>query len=159
LSARLLQSILPSKGCQEFPFSRDPRFFGIIHYLTTRCGGNGHSHGVIEVSAKKVHTGPVANVADVGNDSHFWSPDEPDHYSLQSSHNSPYLVTWLIEWTELDRQTKRKDLSGHFQAGDFKVANPQEVRMIRLRQPGKASDNCTDWLGLSRFELFGSLIQ
>ena len=158
---------------------------GIIHYLTSKFGGNVHVKRVVEVTASSYdgkERGPQT-VVDLGDDSSWLiSQDKPGQwirydfktwgvaptsYSIRSHCGPSYPKSWVLEvsndgsdgsWHEVDRRVDNTDLKGRFVTHHFPIANPpsEKFRFIRLILTDKSHRN-DNVLCLSSLEIFGTL--
>lgn len=61
-------------------------------------------------------------------------------------------------WIAIDRRQNRSELNGPMKAATFKVQNTVQCRFIRLTNIGETTRG-DDYLHLSAWEIFGTLIQ
>jgi hypothetical protein len=105
-------NVRSSQPSRAFPYRSSP-LDGIISHLTSKFGGNVHDRNVVTITANRAYDDhpyyAAKNVADLGTNSHFHSPNEanqsisfdfrnltiaPTHYSLRvnnSDRNSYHL--------------------------------------------------------------------
>jgi hypothetical protein len=168
-------------------FQSEKPLDGIIAHLTAKCKGNVHVNNVIEITANRRYNANMSyaeqNVADFGAPSLFHSANEPNqwicydfrdmsviptHYSIGSNQdgrvNGHNLKSWVVEgsgdgivWIPLDIRENNNDLNDRDVVRSFPVARSVRCKLIRLRQTGK-NHGGNDYLVISSFELFGSLI-
>jgi hypothetical protein len=132
----------------------------------------------------------VENVVDLGDSSsHFWSKDSPNQwfsydfcerrivcrsYVIRTTSGGDsgfnHLRSWVIEisddsegpWTVIDRRTDNSQLNSRSAIARFDIENPEESRLIRLRQTDKnyyhSPSGCTHSIVISALEIFGDLI-
>jgi hypothetical protein len=74
------------------------------------------------------------------------------------------MRSWRVEgsvdgadWKELDRRENDQTLTGKAQTATFRMENPLDVRMIKISELGRNSNNCY-CLEMSALEIFGVLI-
>jgi hypothetical protein len=164
----------------QFPFTSDP-LSGLISHLTTKCGGNVHDKGAVEITASSPESGAPWSTADLGTNSYFHSKNEPGewicwdfkalrieptHYTIRTWNaipNSYHLKSWAVEgsddgasWTEIDQRENNSDLNDRLAVKTFAIARSESFRRIRLRQtgPNHTGDN---YLVLNDFEVFGAV--
>jgi hypothetical protein len=151
---------------------------GIIAHLTRECGGNVHQRGIVDITARTTYSErwPPYHVAEFGARNFFNSNNEPDqwlcydfkamriaptHYSIRAW-GSYDLRHWVIEgskdgveWVEMDRRDSN-ELTGN-QMHTWRIANPRDVRMVRIRQLGlnHSGDN---YLEMAEFEIYGDIL-
>jgi hypothetical protein len=92
----------------------------------------------------------------------------PTHYTIRTFGGGPggrHLKSWVIEtsadgesWWEVARQEGNEQLNGRCFTGTFAVAGGGECRFIRLVNIGRNHFG-DDGLGISVWEIFGSLIE
>jgi hypothetical protein len=93
----------------------------------------------------------------------------PTHYSIRSIHfgwaDDPNLRSWLVEtsndatvWKEIDRQEGTLELKGQNVTKTFETVNDDPCRFVRLVNIGRNHAG-NDSLAISRFDIFGSLIE
>ena len=168
----------------QFPYDRARPMYGIISYLTRRCGGNVHKMGVVNITGSSVWGGWHAHfAADLGDEtSCFQSNNERDSwicydfknnrvrpigYSIRSydegrGHCHP--KSWDIEcsndgtsWQVLNRIVKASSLNGRRLCWNYSVTDSKTFfRFFRLRQTGK-NHNGNHRLALCALEIFGGL--
>jgi hypothetical protein len=159
---------------------------GIISNLSSRFGGNVSDLGIVSVTSKSTCSSNFLpkNAVDLTVDSKFGSQSEPNqwlcydfkdrrvevrHYSIRSQFDAgagaSHPKSWVIEgsddcenWTELDSQTNNSDLNDQNKICTWPTKIRMKSRYIRLRQTG-LNHNGTDFLWISSFELFGSLME
>jgi hypothetical protein len=162
----------------QFPFTSDP-LGGLVSHLTTKCGGNVHDKGAVEITASSVDgDNRPLNAADLG-DTHssYFSQNEPGawidwdfkalrieptHYTIWAYVSGHYLKNWAVDgsadgasWTEIDRRENNSDLNDEYAVETFAVARSGSFRMIRLLMTGPNHDGA-NYLFLRAFELFGA---
>jgi hypothetical protein len=91
----------------------------------------------------------------------------PTHYTIRTCGGPPgwyHLKSWLVEtsadgegWREVAREEDNEQLNGELLTGTFAVADGGECRFIRLVNIGRSYGG-SDWLMISAWEIFGSLI-
>jgi hypothetical protein len=164
----------------EIPLREDESVHGIIWYLTRKHGGNVHEEGIVTITSKSVVDddlmNALRNAAALVDDTGFQSKDEPGQWICWDFHKmrvrpthytirSYLLKSWVVEssldgvnWTEIDRKTD----NDHFRVGwspvSYAVSNSADCRFIRLTQTGKTHGG-QDWLCVSAFEVFGTLLE
>jgi hypothetical protein len=171
------------RGCQIFIAGKGPgkeekdqvALSGIISYLTTKCGGNVHDRGVVEITASSVSNRYYPqNAADLGNwNSFFCSKDKPRQWicldfktvRIESTHYTirvSYLKSWAIKgsddgalWTEIDRHENNNDLCSLMSVKTFMVSRSGSFGKIRLLQTGP-NDEGNNQLIVRAFEVFGA---
>jgi hypothetical protein len=167
-------------GIVEIPMKEDKSKEGIICYLTKKHGGKLHEKGIVTLASKSVFAGKTEyaakNVADLTSDSFLHSKGapgqwvswdfgrmriRPTHYTI----NGYKPKSWLLEgsldgqkWTEIDRQTNRRDFWDGWNTASFAASDLAEVRFIRLTQTDKRHGDF-DSLLLRAVEFFGTLYQ
>jgi hypothetical protein len=196
LRSRLLLPVFPSPPpscpndhCSQaacvFPYRASP-LDGIISHLTSKFRGNVYDRSVVTITANRAasdHSYYAAkNVADLGTDSYFQSPNEanqsisfdfrnltitPTHYSLRMyspEPNSYHLKNWVLEgspdgnsWIELDRCENNNDLNSSYALKTFSVSRSDLVCVICLREIGPNHQNNNHMIFTS-FEVFGSVV-
>ncbi|OHT00654.1 hypothetical protein TRFO_32623 [Tritrichomonas foetus] len=151
-------------------------FNGIIHYLTTKCGGNVHSKKVIKITSSSNGFNKPYQVADFGWKS-YWNTEyqsnawikydfkkmkiQLSNYSIKTGYwDGVHLQNWVIEgssdgekWKIIDER-KTKELNGNFITKSFKCESNEAFRYIRLRQINESAFDC---LELCNLEFFGRL--
>jgi hypothetical protein len=171
---------------RNLPFESSSPLAGIIGYLTSRCDGNVHDRGVMNITAHRSGSDNLIyspqNVADFGINLVFHSVNEQNqsicldfkdikirstHYSVRMYSGGPdscHLKNWVIEgstdgksWNEINRRENNTDLNSSRAIKTFKVSKVGTFRMIRLRQIGLNHQN-DNFLIFTAFELFESLI-
>jgi hypothetical protein len=90
------------------------------------------------------------------------------HYTIRTYGGDPgdaHLKSWLVEtsadgetWREVTREEDNEELNGRHFTGTFAVAGGGECRFIRLVNIGK-NHRGNDWLWISAWEIFGSLVE
>jgi hypothetical protein len=177
--------VAPEPG-REFKLKRDSPLDGIIAYLTSKCGGNVHDRGVVNVTAISTSTGPAQNVADLQNrstvlqskstESNPWVCYDfknlqvtPTHYALLSYQGSGagywHPKSWYFEgsndgtnWTVLHDCSNNSDLNGAGLIGQYTVSKSMKCRFIRIRQTQHHSSSTSYYyLTLAGFEVHGIL--
>jgi hypothetical protein len=86
----------------------------------------------------------------------------PTHYSIRAeAGRDSHPRNWVLEgsldgetWTELDRKTDDSQITRRLMIVDFKVSNPEKVRMIRFRQTDRNHLN-SYYLALTAVEFYG----
>ena len=171
---------------KKFEYKSGGEMRGIIDYLSTKCGGNVHDKGVVEVTGKHcVDNDPshaYKNVADLEANSYFYSNNSgnaivcykfknmtiiPTGYAIRSRYNGGvnyfHWKSWVIEvskdgseWTQIDSQTNNNDLNNQDIRKAFSVTNSIECNRIRIRQTGPSHSD--NYITFSGFEIFGLLI-
>jgi hypothetical protein len=152
---------------------------GIIAYLTHKQEGNVCEKGVVSITSKSVWKGDPGHIADLNEDSFFFSLEGhhqwvqwdfremrivPTHYSIRGG-ASGNLKSWMIETsldgtssTEVDRQTNNRDLIKGGSIHTFPVTKPSQVRYLKLTQTGKNHRGADD-LVICALEVFGTLLE
>jgi hypothetical protein len=167
---------------RTFAPSCDGSLDGIIAHMTREHGGNVHDRGIVDISAKSVHSSSYLgrNAADLQSTTFFHSLNEQDqwlcydfknrrvrrtHYSIHAHSNNHYLRSWTLEgsvdgssWFSLDEQKENSTTHSGHPIGTFSVVESAEYRFIRLRQTGKSAHG-NDVLELYAFEIFGQLFE
>jgi hypothetical protein len=132
----------------------------------------------------------IENVVDLEDAaSHFWSKDSPNQwfsydfgerrivcaaYVIRSTSGGDagfnHLRSWVIEvanapdgpWDVIDHRADNSELNSRSAIVRFDIENPQESRLIRLRQTNvnhyHSPSGCTNSIVLSGLEIFGDLI-
>jgi hypothetical protein len=180
-------SRVASEPGRELKLKRDSPLDGIIAYLTSKCGGNVHDRGVVDVTAISIGSGAAQNVADLQNRSTFLQSKNtesnpwvcydfknlqvtPTHYALLSYHGSGSNYfnpkSWYFEgsndgtsWTVLHECSNNSDLNGAGLIGQYAVTKSMKCRFIRMRQTEHhcSSSPSRYYLTLAGFELHGIL--
>jgi hypothetical protein len=173
-----------SDGIVSCPFQSEAPLDGIISYLTRRCGGNIVEKGAVRVTTSDPDDNPTyscRNVVDFESVNNFLSGNAPNqwvcydfgratvklaHYAIRSGLGGPewiHLRNWILEgstdgseWIELDRRVNDAHLQDCDRSTAFAIAEPIEVRMVRLRQTGVNHEG-TNSMVVNAFELFGEL--
>jgi hypothetical protein len=176
-------SILRSGGEWNFhicPFSGKPVFEGFISFLTTARGGNPIDQGLMSVTVSSQNSGDAKNVAAFGDNSYFYSQNQPNqwlcydfkdlrpsvtHYVIRSNGSQGYyhLRSWVLEgsddnstWTELDHRENDTGMNDAYSVSWFEVRSVIECHFIRLRATGPMSSG-HNYLFICGFEVFGGL--
>jgi hypothetical protein len=182
------QSIDKRVRHSSIPFQPNKPLEGIVAHLTLKCHGNVHVHNVVEITANRRYNTNMSyaeqNVADFTIHSLFHSANEPNqwicydfkemsviptHYSIESNYdgrvNGHNLKSWVIEgscdqivWVPLDIQESNNDLNDRGVVRSFEMIRSVRCKLIRLRQTGK-NHGGNDYLVISSFEVFGSLVE
>jgi hypothetical protein len=175
--------VSPSKSLTEveFPFQKDRSKDGIISYLTQKHGDNIQNEGILTITSKSVYddhpSNALWNLADLNGDLYFFSRNEPGqwvcwdfhkmrvsptHYTISGS----AMKSWVVEsspdggvWTEIDRKTDNQDFKGGWETVSFAVSNSAECRFIWMTQTGQRHIRNDDYLVISAFEFFGTLLE
>jgi hypothetical protein len=181
-------SVTDNIGCRfrfpQFPLYPSRPFEGILSHLTTECGGNVHTKGVVSITASSAGGNSPHQIADYTWDGHWESRSESNswvqvdlksrgisltNYTLKSDNDSSHhLLNWSIDgsndgesWTNLDRR-ETDDLNGKLIVKSYSCqAVPLATtffRFIRLTQTGPDSYGCHH-LQVSSMELFGYLME
>ena len=128
----------------------------------------------------------LKNIADLTADSYFASDDDteqhtvcydfkekriiPSGYSIRSCYcggrGAGNIQSWVIEtsndgssWTEIDQKQDCRELDDGNVTKMYNVNTSSSCRYIRLRQTGPGtSSSCPNGIGLSGFEIFGTLL-
>jgi hypothetical protein len=158
---------------------------GIIAYLTSKCGGNVHQRGIVNVTASSAGSMAPA-VADLQSRILFYqsAAREPDpwicydfknlqvtltHYALLSyacsGANYYNPKSWYLEgsndgtsWTVLHECLDNSDLNGSGLIGQYSVSRSIQCRFVRIRQTQHhCSDKASYFMTLAAFELHGIL--
>jgi hypothetical protein len=174
-----------SRFSPQFRFVDDP-FSGILSHLTSVCGGNVHSRGVVEITCSSTDSNQCWQVADHGWTGFWASGDKADgwicfdfkekrvsvrHYTLKSSEGGCYFTDWVIEgsndgstWIVLDdRHTD--DLIGKSIVKTFACSSDDsslQFRFIRWKMTDKGKNRpgetrCCHCAKLCNIEFFGHL--
>jgi hypothetical protein len=169
------------KNCEYFEFKKGGEFSGILSHLTTKCGGNVHEKGAVNITSSGGQGNKCWQVADHGWNNYWISQNIPnswicfdfkdksvflEHYTLKSGGNGNcYFIQWEIEgsndcstWKSLDGRNA-KDLCGNYLVktyGCSRVNRREFFRFIRIRQTGKNSSNYHH-LTLCNIEFFGKV--
>jgi hypothetical protein len=161
------------------PYDPSTPMQGIIGHLSRICGRHVADANVVQVVANNPNNvkGPARNAANFNSGEKFCSANLPDQWLCYIFTDSVVCPTnyavravsslrghprqWVIEgsndgtsWIELDSQF---DINRKEAIVAFKIARPQAIRMIRLRQTGLNWES-NDVLQLSWFELYGKLV-
>jgi hypothetical protein len=173
-------------GGTECGLRRESPLDGIISHLTSKCGGNVHELGVVNVTASTIGGDSAKYVVDLENrsicvqkrynDSKPWICYDfknlrvtPTHYALLSCSgygpNTYHPKSWYVEgsddgteWTVLHECSNNSDLNGGGLIGQYPVSEARKCRFVRLRQTQHHSPNTgVHYLTLSGFELHGTL--
>jgi hypothetical protein len=167
---------------EDFPFDSSQPFNGIIAHLSTECGGNVHTNGIVSITASSNSHNSCHQVADYdwsedwysSNTTHSWIQFDfktrrilPNCYTIKSDNENGYhLLAWSLDgsndgtsWTMLDRR-ETNDLNGNrivksYECESVKSASPF-FRLIRLIQTGEDSSGY-DHLMLANVEFFGKV--
>jgi hypothetical protein len=156
-------------------------FEGILHHLSSKCGGNVHTKGLVAITASTTHFGypePVT-IADFAKPSTWISHNSAnssvmfdfkellvsiDGYSVKSGAHSHWLQAWEIEvsndgnsWKTRDKRSTQ-ELKGSNVTKYFECASPSSAfhRFVRLRQTGINGAGCHN-LEIANLEFFGRL--
>jgi hypothetical protein len=165
---------------QAFVFVEGFEMKGIISFLSTKCGGNIHTNGLVTISSSGDEYNHCWQVADHGWTSYRYTKSVPNswisfdfknrrvslsHYTLKSHPGTMnFFIAWVIEgsndsgsWTELDRRSTR-DLVGASIVKTYSCSNTSSTsfRYLRMRQTGPTSHNF-HYLILTNIEFFGQL--
>lgn len=166
-------------GSATFQVCEDDPFKGIISHLSTKCGGNVHERGIVEITASSTYGDNQPHmVTDYGWNDYWWSYSlenswimfefktvsvSPTGYSLKSGGSGgEHLLKWVIEgsndnklWMVLDERDT-SELNGEYITRSYSLSSPNDAffRSLRLRQTGKSSYE-SDTLMLSEIEFFG----
>jgi hypothetical protein len=165
----------------NFSFASSRPFEGVIAHLTKQCSGDIHDRGAVTIIGSTTSSSCYPkNSADLTTDACFESysapnqwfcyafngvPVKPTHYSVKTySSWNEHMKNWVLQglndndsWIMLDAQSNNDELNGTSRIATFSVSSPQTVRMVRISQIGKTHSH-NDYLILSVFELFGSLV-
>jgi hypothetical protein len=157
----------------ECPMLRAKSMEGIISYLASRDDQNPAMSGTLSITSKSIFNGDARQLANMRDNSGFWSEDAPDqwvcwdfgemrvlptHYTITGL----WLQSWVLEgsldatdWFEIDRQTDNTDFHNR-NIASFAVQDPGECRLIRLTQRSTCQSG---WhrLTLDAVEFFGTL--
>jgi hypothetical protein len=179
-------SRVASEPGREFKLKRDSPLDGIIAYLTSKCGGNVHDRGVVDVTAISIGSGAAQNVADLqdrslilqskSTESNPWVCYDfknlqvtPTHYAVLSYPCDPGVYhpkSWYLEgsydgttWTVLHECSNNTDLNGKNLIGQYAVSKSMKCRLIRIRQTEHHCSRLPNayYLSLAGFELHGIL--
>jgi hypothetical protein len=162
------------EGTLQFRMNPARPLDGIIRYLTTKHGGNVHTHGIVQMTSASDDWRSLWNVANLEGESPFWSDSRTGqwicwnfgemrvratHYTIRAYG----LRSWVGEssldgevWTEIDRQTDNLAFTRNVSTASFSVSNPVESRFIRLTHTGPRQDG-DRWLCWTGVEFFGTL--
>jgi hypothetical protein len=176
-----LEPAVPRPEGQVVEFVPSQPLFGMVAFLSQKCGGNVHRMGVVKVTASSYYSVRFPeNVVDLAANSYFYSEDQPNQwlcldfqkatviatrYSIQTRQygGDCHIRTWVVEgsavedeWVELDSQVDVDGLDGLAKVGSFEIAKRVQCRKVRIRQTGPNSAG-NNHLSLGRFELFGEI--
>jgi hypothetical protein len=175
------QSILESRFClHHFTIDSSRRFDGIVSWLTRKCGGNVHKHGVVSITASSSYRHDCCQVADYNWHDYWYSRNQANswiqfdfkhrqvsvtNYSIKSDGTScNHLLHWSLQgsndgqsWTVLD-QRDTQDLNDNYIVQSYECGSHQssQFQFIRLIQTGPNSSNYNH-LMLANLEFFGSI--
>jgi hypothetical protein len=165
---------------KDFPFDSSQPFKGIFSHLSSECGGNVHTNGIVSITASSNAYNFCHQVVDYDWSQHWYSNNEanswiqfdfkdrqilPTHYTVKScNQGAHYLLKWSLDgsndgtsWTNLDRR-ETNDLKGDrivkCYACESTESSSHFFRFIRLIQTGENSSGY-DHLMLTNLEFFG----
>jgi hypothetical protein len=168
---------------EKFHFDSSHPFNGIIAHLSTECGGNVHTHGIVSITASGNQRNACHQVVDYDWTDYWYSPGaanawiqfdfkarriSPTHYTIKSGgDDGHHLLIWSFDgsddgtsWTTLDQQ-ETKDLNDKYAVKSYECGSVQSsgsfFRFIRLTQTGKNSSGGT-FLDLANLEVFGDVV-
>jgi hypothetical protein len=186
--ARKLRNRYPSEhhSCRpSFECQPDSPFQGIFAHLTSKCRGNPHDKGVIDVSSSPACSAHWAAklCLDFNSRNQFCTTQQQvnawicfdfkdmkvmaTHYAIRSRVDQPGIFThpqsWVIEvsddkssWDTVDEKVRNGDLNGAGRVKIFKVDTVKTGRYLRMRQTGP-SHRGDYYLTFDSLELFGTL--
>jgi hypothetical protein len=167
----------------DFPFDSSHPFKGIVSHLSSECGGNVHTQGIVSITASSNMHNVCHQVADYNWTNYWNSCNEPNswiqfdfknrkisptHYTVKSDGNGGYhLLKWALDgsndgtsWTNLDRR-ETKDLDGDYIVKSYECGSIQGsrsfFRFVRLTQTGPNTSRRCD-LQLANLEFFGEVM-
>jgi hypothetical protein len=166
---------------KEFPFEHWRPFEGIVSHLTSECGGNVHTEGIVSVTSSNNSSTRYRVVEDSDSsflsdyDDHSWIQFDfknrkisPTHYTLQSAaYGSNYrLAKWAMDgsndgvsWINLDRR-ETDDLIGNAAVKSYECQSRESCtsffRLIRLTQTENDASGYNAFR-LGRLVLFGKM--
>lgn len=155
---------------------RNQPFDGIIDYFGSKCGGNVHEKGIVNITASSTNHGQPSLVADRNSGGYWYSSNKPgqyimfdfkdnavclSHYTLKCNAGA-FPVKWELAgsndetlWVEVSKQDTKvlTDKQVHSFTCD---SNGKSFRFVRLFQTG--NDNSGgNFLLLSEVEFFGTV--
>jgi hypothetical protein len=167
----------------QFGFDSSHPFAGIISHLTSECGGNIHTKGIVSITASSTESNACHQVADHNWNGWWYSNNVPNswiqfdfksrsvyltHYTIKSDGNltgANHLSSWSIEgshdgqhWEALDRR-HTQELNGPFRVCSYECqvqTGGVAFRYVRLIQTGKNISR-TDYLLITNLEFFGRI--
>jgi hypothetical protein len=169
----------------ECPLPNQQSFYGIISFLSEKCSGNVHEHGIVRITSKSVNGDPdtsmVWKVGDIHEHHYFVSGASDEEWICWDFESRRVIVSdytirgcilsWIVEgsldganWIEVDRRRNADEMRRPPCTCSFSISNSSsnskrtEFRLIRLRQTGE-NVNGEQCLRLSGFELFGILLE
>jgi hypothetical protein len=167
---------------KDFSFDSLQPFRGMISHLSSECGGNVHTNGIVSVTASSNHYNACHQVVDYDWTSYWNSRSEPNswiqfdfknrrilptRYAIKSDNESGHhLLKWSVDgsndgtmWTNLDRR-ETNDLNGNRTVKSYECQSLESsypfFRFVRLIQTGKNSSG-SDHLMLTNVEFFGKV--
>jgi hypothetical protein len=175
-------------GISFVPDPDNPLSGGLISHLTRQCGRNLHEAGIVTATASSVYDTTTnyhaMRTLDLTTDSFVFTENQPGqwvcydfhdmrirptHYAIRSRNDlargNNHLRSWIFEcrrdggeWEQIDSRSDSQDLNDPGVRRLFSVTSSSEYRYFRLSQtgPNHSGNHC---LGLSGFEIFGTLIK
>jgi hypothetical protein len=175
----------PTRTRVDCPLPNQQSFYGIISFLSEKCSGNVHEHGIVRITSASVNGDPATSmvwkVADVHEHRYFVSGESDDEWICWDFDSrrviaSDYtirgcILSWIVEgsidgsnWIELDCRRNVGEMRRPPCTCSFPIWNSRskskrtECRLIRLRQTGE-NGNGEHCVRLSAFEVFGTLLE
>jgi hypothetical protein len=170
---------------QAFPFRVGSPFEGIFAHLSSKCGGNVHDKGIVDISSSSAYSDGWKGkfVVDFNSSQQFCSGGQPGSWICFDFKNMKVLATqysiksrsdagpgglhpksWVIEvsddknsWSVVDEKVGNGDLNGLGSVKTFKVDTPKAGQYLRMRQTGLNHCN-SHYFSFGKIELFGNLV-
>lgn len=175
------------KKFEEFGYSEDKVFSGILNYLKTSSNNIENEINITASSCADTNSYPPKNVLNYDDKTKLFHSSciadswlcidfkerrvMPSHYTIRSEHrygtNNYHLKNWVIEgsndnksWEVLDERKNCSYLNGQSYVHTFEIQQhkSENYEFIRIRQNGPNWHN-DNWLIFDSIEIYGKLIQ
>ena len=185
---QISKMIKPERYSNQFKYSEDKVFSGILNYLNKTSSNNIENEiNITSSSCCDTNSYPPKNVLNYEDKTKFFHSSNaennwlcidfkerqviPSHYTIRSEHrygtNYYHLKNWVIEgsndnksWEVLDERKDCTILKGQSYVHTFEIQQHKsdKYKFIRIRQNGPNWHN-DNWLIFDSIEIYGILIQ